>query len=133
MPVIHTPSVDIRHAAFMATLAGGLLWAMANGYAVICAPIWPGNAAVVRCLAESVLGVATACIFGIFISPGVCIAMNIREVQLVSVVCVAIGFGAWIGGARFMKLITSVTFSRATLIKALLKIVGALQENGGVS
>ncbi len=26
MLVIQTPSVDIRHAALMATLAGGLLW-----------------------------------------------------------------------------------------------------------
>ena len=133
MPVIHTAQLDIRHAAFMATLAGGLLWAMANGYAVIAAPIWPGTPAVIRCVAESVLGVATACIFGIFISPGVCVAMKIQEVQLVSVVCVAIGFGAWIGGARFMKLIASVTFSRATLIRALLKIIGSLQENGGAS
>ena len=80
MPVIHTPSVDIRQAAFMATLAGGLLWALANGYVIIAAPIWLGTPAVVRCLAESVLGVIAAAIFGILLSPGVCVAMHIREV-----------------------------------------------------
>ena len=112
MPIVSTPHVDIRHAALLATRAGGLLWAMANGYAIIAAPVFPGMGVVIRCVAESACGVAAAAICGIFISPGICVFMHVTDVQLVSIIGVGVGLIAWVVTPKVIAALSKIAVSR---------------------
>ena len=73
----------------MAALAGGLLWAIANTYAVVGAPVTPPVKVIVLCLIEAVCSVTAAGITGWNAGAGICDLLHVTDAEVVSVLALA--------------------------------------------
>ena len=79
----------------LAAGAGGLLWAMANAFAIVFAPSPPDRRSVARACAEAFGSIVAALIGGYFVAPAICIHLHIVQIETVSLVGLCVGIVFW--------------------------------------
>ena len=75
--------------------AGGLLWAIANAFAVIFAPSPPDRRSVMRACVEALFSIIAAFIGGWFVGPSICRHLHTTDLDAVSLIGLSVGLAFW--------------------------------------